>query len=106
MCPFALRMKLTHNRPRPLSNPLSLALHQVTAASLTSTGCPEGWLYSDDTDHCYFKSPNTAKAADQADAVSKCEAEGAWVIAINSKVRVLPPLSRERQEWIEWNGMK
>lgn len=60
----------------------------MTAASLTSTGCPEGWLYLEDTDHCYFKSPNTAKAADQADAVSKCEAEGAWVIAINSEVRV------------------
>eukprot|EP00752_Nemacystus_decipiens_P009539 g8524.t1 len=60
-------------------------LSVVTAASLTSTGCPEGWLYSGDTDHCYFKSPNTAKAASQTDAVSKCEAEGAWVIAINSE---------------------
>lgn len=60
----------------------------MTAASLTSTGCPEGWLYSEDTEHCYFKSPNTAKAADQADAVSKCEAEGAWVIAIDSQVRI------------------
>lgn len=63
--------------------------NQVTAASVTSTACPEGWLYSADTDHCYFKSPNTAKAESQADAVSKCKAEGAWVIAINSNVRYL-----------------
>ncbi|CAN0272484.1 unnamed protein product, partial [Hapterophycus canaliculatus] len=58
---------------------------QVTAASLTSSGCPEGWLYSEDTDNCYLKSPNTAKAENQAHASTICEAEGAWLIAINSE---------------------
>lgn len=61
-------------------------MSQVTADSLTSTGCPDGWLYSATADSCYFKSPNTAKAADQADAESKCAEEGGWVIAINSAV--------------------
>ncbi|CBN79342.1 conserved unknown protein [Ectocarpus siliculosus] len=60
-------------------------LSLVTAASLSSTGCPEGWLYFEDTGNCYFKSPNTAKAENQADAVSICEEEGAWVIAIDSE---------------------
>ncbi|CAN0071822.1 unnamed protein product, partial [Ectocarpus sp. 8 AP-2014] len=60
-------------------------LSLVTAASLSSTGCPEGWLYFEDTGNCYFKSPNTAKAENQAHAVSICEEEGAWVIAIDSE---------------------
>lgn len=65
-----------------------MCIMQVTAASLTSSACPEGWLFSSSTGHCYFKSPNTEKAADQTDAASKCEAEGAWLIAIDSEVRV------------------
>lgn len=59
----------------------------VTAASLTSSGCPEGWLYSKETDHCYFKSLNTAKSANKDDAAVLCEAEGGWVIAMETEVR-------------------
>eukprot|EP00903_Cladosiphon_okamuranus_P006716 g6554.t1 len=77
-CPSALDYTALYKKQY---GPLSV----VTAASLTSTGCPEGWLYLEATGHCYLKSRNTAKAADQADAVSKCKAEGAWVIAINSE---------------------
>lgn len=59
---------------------------QVTAESLTSTACPDGWLYFAETEHCYFKSPNPAKAENEVDAEEKCIAEDGWLIAIESEV--------------------
>lgn len=59
---------------------------QVTAESLISTACPDGWLYFADTGHCYLKSSDLVKAPNQEEAAERCAADGGWLIAVESEV--------------------